>query len=247
VSFNIIGIRTHESNDGRLYPLVGDSYTPIEFEEHDGEPVWVTASALSVGEVAGGGIRNVAKMKDTKIDVMISDARLALACSKFDKGSTWWGIGGGGATAALVFTAVSKARAAHRRKGKLLMGQVRYPWLKNVGFTSKRDWKTNETIRLNLIENTSGTDRELVLDLILPKNVDACEVARAIAQRAARYRLDFTDVPDDRRERFEALVTCGPIAPEIGRFAMYRLPTFFKANASTAIPSQPRLPHSVEA
>ena len=82
------------------------------------------------------------RVRKVRIDFFITDARLAVACSKYDKGGGWVG----GAAAMIVFNAVSKARAAIRSHGKMLAGQVRYPWLRWVASTPKTGFTSDERL-----------------------------------------------------------------------------------------------------
>lgn len=95
MSFNIVAIRTAEETDGSLYPTIGDESSPIEMEQLDGRSTqhWV-ASLLRVGQVTPKGLEYIARFKHVQADVFITDARIAIACEKYDKGSTWFPIGG---------------------------------------------------------------------------------------------------------------------------------------------------------
>ena len=45
--------------------------------------------------------------------------------------------------------AISKARAAIRSRGKMLVGQVRYPWIQTVGSSPKDGWASEEKLILH--------------------------------------------------------------------------------------------------
>lgn len=63
---------------------------------------------------------------DVQIRLLVTDARVIIYCDKWTKSGGWIGFGAGGMAVALAANAVSKARASSRRKGKLLVGHVRY-------------------------------------------------------------------------------------------------------------------------
>jgi hypothetical protein len=234
MSFNILTIRTAEFDDGALYPVLGDAGSPIELEQLDGADVQrLVATALEVHEVVDGKLRSVVKVPDIKAHFLITDARIAIACEKYDKGGGWVGT----SLAVPVLNAISYARAAARRRGKMLVGHVRYPWLKSIGFSSKTNWLTSEALRLQVSSTVDGTPRWLFLDVTLPKNVDASKVAVAVAQRAARYRLAHDpEMTDEERQRFLQLASAAAKAAEPKKFVFFELPTFYKVNRATAYP-----------
>jgi hypothetical protein len=240
MEYSILAIRSAEEDDGRLYPIPGHEANQVQVEEWDGEPLRLLANRAQVSELVAGSWRTRQRVKDVKLAVMITDSRVVVCCSKFDKGGGWIGFGGAGAAVALAANGVSKARAAHRRRGKMLVGQVRYPWLRCVGFKPKTGWTSNEAIRLGVsVKSRDGAVHEIYLDLALPKNVDSAAVARAIVARAARYRLAHTGLDSDaHRSRFEELAE-GPTlaAPEPKKFAIYQMPVYAFVNAGSAYPA----------
>jgi hypothetical protein len=220
-----------------MYPVIGGDDWPVELEERDGDDLLVLeATALAVGELTASGIRHIERVQQIKAVIVISDSRVAIACVKFDKGGGWVGHGGGAAVMALGLNAISKARAAHRRKGKMLVGQVRFPWLSQVGACPRQRLLGEESLRMVLGENCGEAKRILAVDLTLPKNIDALHVSQTIAQRAARFRLEHTDVRDEHVGAFQALMAAERLSAEPKRFAMYKMPSFFNANPQTAFP-----------
>jgi hypothetical protein len=239
MGYSILAIRTAEDEDGRLYPVVGDDHSPVELESLDGSIQRLSGRAVMVSELVAGGLKTVARFKDIKVDLLITESRVALCCDKYEKGGGWVGFGAG-AFVALAANGVSKARAAHRRRGKMLVGQVRYSWLRCVGYKPKAGWGSSEKLRLGVaVKLNDGATRELLLDVALPKGVDSKAVARAIVTRAARYRLDHTAIDDgDERRKFEELAAAPQLAPpEPRKFAMYQMPRYFFVSRGTAYPA----------
>ena len=194
MSFNVLAIRSGlDTGDDALHPVLSDASSPdiIDFDAYDGPNVMrVVATALCVIRVRDGGLKTLARLRDVKIDIYTTDGRLALACVKYDKGGGWVGFGTG-ALVAVTANAVSKARAARRSRGKVLVGHIRYPWLKSVGASSKLGFTSSEAIRLEYSEMLSDGPVRSLLELTLPKNIDATLVAGEIARRAASYRLAY--------------------------------------------------------
>jgi hypothetical protein len=192
---------------GLIVPVPAPEANTIVMEPRDGRQVQrLTASAVEFK------IGRQTKFKDqkVKIELFVTEARFALACSKYDKGGGHRFFGGGGALALdVAFNSVSKIRAKVRSRGKMLVGQVRYPWLRRVGSTPKTGFGTHEKLYLETNVKGSGTT---LLTLVLPNNVDAAQVAAEIARRAARYQLATADLLGDSQQALEAVAAATPLA-----------------------------------
>ena len=113
MAFNILTIRTGDHDDGSLYPVLGAERDEVEFEPLDGRSVTkLFAEAAYIYRIVGNGIHEEAHVSDIRMAVYITDARVAVACSKYDKGGGWRG-----SLIAVPLNAVSMARAAYRRQG----------------------------------------------------------------------------------------------------------------------------------
>jgi len=114
VSFNVLAIRSGlDTEDDTLHPILSDASQPelIALDALAGTNVAkAVATAVCVLQVGGRGLRTLVKLRDVKIDLYITDSRLALACEKYDKGGGWVGFGAG-AVVAITPNAVSKMRA----------------------------------------------------------------------------------------------------------------------------------------
>jgi hypothetical protein len=206
--------------DGLTYPLPAERINDVVFEPLDGaNPQRLVSRSLSVHDTTGGTLKRLARLHDVKIDVIITDARVAVACSKYEKGGGWIGSPG----AMIMLNAASKARAAFRRRGKMLVGHVRYESLAAVGASPKMGFLDKEALRL-LVTTESGRGR--ALDITLPSNVDSVALARAITHRAAHHRLT-TDgtLGAEQRAELEQLANAASLHGEKGEFAFYRFPT----------------------
>ena len=182
------------AEQGLIFPIPGAQKNTVVFEPRDGEAIQSLTAKELVFKV---GNRTMLRVRKVRINFFITDARLAVACSKYDKGGGWVG----GATAMVVFNSVSKARAKLRSRGKMLAGQVRYPWLRWVASTPKTGFSSEETLILHSVAE-NGTP--MTLTLTLPKNIEASRVAAEIADRAARYRLSSEELDAEARAEIEA-------------------------------------------
>ena len=220
------------SRDGRLYPIPGEQNNEIELEDQDGtDIVRATATGLRLMEKKAGGDKwsEAMKVSDIKVSLFITDCRIALACSKYDKGGGWVGAN----PLVLPFNAVSKARAAVRRHGKMLVGQVRYPWLGLVGAAEKSGWLTNEQIQL--FAKDMATKDSLLLHVTLPKATSAVKLASEVARRAAIYRLaSEPDAPAASRDVWSKLTDPPPLHPPKGKYESHDLGAYWFAQPSHA-------------
>jgi len=232
-------------SDPTFYPILSEpgSRFPVETTVSDGNIAHVTADGARVLASGPNGDLSVATRMPPKLkwDVLITDTRVIVYCEKFDKGGGWGGWGLGGLAIAATANAVSKARAAHRRKGKYLVAQVRYAWLEHVLASPKQGWSSHETLRLRVNAEPSGANRMIMLELDLPKQIDANSVAHKIATRAARYRLVATpDMEPEERAKFEQLAETSLSTPKPSTGAnnrlwtSYAMPSSYRVSKSSA-------------
>lgn len=240
MSWNIVTIREgSDIGEDALYPLVGavDSQYVVDIDGRDGQVSVVQAKGLKVQELRGDKLVQVAKAADVKIDLYLTETRIAIGCEKYDEGGRYWGFGAG-AILALAANGISMAVAAVRRRNKALVGHIRYPWLYAVGASSKTGWTDEEMLRLRCYQRVNGVQRTLYLDLTLPKSVSAVWVAQQLMQRSARYRLQHDpSMEPSERAAFEGLAHAPPLVPEPKKFALYDVPTAFPVMSTTAFPS----------
>jgi hypothetical protein len=244
--FNVLTIRSGlNTGDDALYPILSDASRPevVALDDYDGpNGQHLTASAVHIIEVRDGALKTLIRLRDVKIDVYITDGRVALACEKYDKGGGWVGFGGVGLMVAVTANVVSKARAAGRSRGKVLVGHIRYPWVKAVGASVKTGIGTSESIRLEYAEKVSGVTVRKMLELTLPKNIDATHVAQEITRRATAFRLaHYPEMAAEARAKFASLNDAPPkLEPAPKKFAFVQLPTYYFVGAKTAYPPRPQ-------
>ncbi len=240
--FNILAIRTADDTDGSVWPVParqpGGQLT--EAEHHDGPSVvTLPVAAVFVGEVTGGGIRDVLRLSDITAWVTITDSRVIFAASKWDKGSSYIGFGGLGVAVALASTGVSKARAAARSRGKILAGQVRYPTLSFAGARQRDGRRGSDQIRLGFSRKLQGAPpaESYVLDLSLYYgSVNPMQAAEDIIRRCAAYRLAHYPGDDQaNKARLNGLLTA-QIRAQPGKFGIVQMPVYYYVGSRAAIP-----------
>lgn len=227
MSFDILAARTGADGlDDHLYPVPAapSSDGLIVTRPEDGRSILrAEATQVVVREAGPCGLTEISRLTDATAAVYVTDSRLAIACSRFDKGGGWLGSPG----VMLLLNGLSMARARIRSRGKTLVGHVRYPWLRSVGASSKQGWLDSEQVRLELVDRSAGPARRLVLELTVSKPVEAVQLAREITHRAAVHWLapGRATTPEDR-ESFEPLVSPPLLRPEPKKFAFYTLPVY---------------------
>jgi hypothetical protein len=232
------------TDDGARWPV--PSSEPggwlVDLEEGDGDPArmrWMPVTGVLEQEVLPGGAKTLNKLAKVSGFAYVTDARLVLAIENFDKGGTYVGFGGVGAAVGLAATGISKARAAHRRKGKVLVGHVRWQWAKAIA-VQPGNGKTHSSGTIRAVcETRNGTETMLYrLDLTVPGAVPALAVARDCIQRAASWRLARFPGRQDGWDRLREL-TGAPMldAPEKGKLAVYSMPNYFFVSRGSAYPA----------
>ena len=246
--FNLLTVRSADSTaDDFLYPAlaaVDDAPFLISTDGADGPQIThLRASKVVISEVMDGRRKEVSSLGDVKLDVLITDSRLALYCSKYDKGGGWIGSPG----AMLVSNAVSKTRAAIRRHNKLLVGQARYGWIASVGGTSKTSWLTDEQLRVIVTEKTPTGERVVILELTFPKGDDGRAIALEVASRAARYRLSSGEtLQEAEREQMVSVANAQRLQPEPKSYATHTLAAPYFVGAKMPIPPTQLSPELVQ-
>lgn len=183
--------------EGLIFPLPGQDKDSVVLEARDGESI-KRLQCKGIEIRARDEKRPELKIDGIKAGMFLTDSRLAFACSKYDKGGGW--IGGVGA---LALNAGSKALAAHRRKGKMLVGHIRYPWIESVHAQNGSTWR-NECLRV--VVRIPGLEGMAQFDFNLPRDVDAPAVASEIIRRTARFRLTHEqDLSPEEVARFNEM------------------------------------------
>lgn len=234
----VFGIREIEGEEpgeehGLLLPLPLPATNEVRREARDGDRVRrLACKALEIRDA--GAKKADTDLRDVKAQVLVTDSRVTFACSKYDTGSTWWGLGAG-ALLAIPATIGSKALAARRRRGKMLVGQIRYPWIRAVYAQNRSSWPTSKVLRLLV---NAGEGSTTSVDLSLAKEIDATEVATDLIRRAAAFRLAYDEDPlkTDERNRLIELSEIPPLVWEkgSGEMAGERFPTSWPATERSA-------------
>lgn len=240
--FNILEVRTEDESDAALYPILaaGRAPHPIATEPEDGTEIWrLQATGLRVIEVRDGKRVQLAELLDVDVDLLVTASRVIVACQEFEKSGKRWHTDNyldvTGYVAAGLANAIGRARAKSRNRGRCLVGHVRYPWLTQVGATTRTERGTHNALRLQIREKTTHAARLLLLEILLGKSTDAPAIAQRIAQLCAQFHLDRNAPPgSEHHDVFRALATAPVLMPEPKKYAFHVMPSYYYARPDTA-------------
>ena len=112
--FTVLAVVDSSHDDGSLYPIKDhDNTSLIKLEPLDGPNCErVAVSRLVVHQSIGGKFKEVVRLGDIKAEMIISDARVAVACMNYNRAG---GVGLGLVAAA----AINTARKAHTHTAEI--------------------------------------------------------------------------------------------------------------------------------
>jgi len=212
MDYRFLASRNPGEGDARLHPALSEA-GEVASEQGDGARVAVPLGAVEVKQLVPGGWTTCEQLTGARLGASITESRVIVHAERSPRRA-------GGA-----------ARRAHER----LVGQVRYEWLRSVGYRHRAGRGSWEEVRLAVVARSwSGQARELYIDLALTRRCDAAAVARAIVSRTARFWLARAHIGEDgQRARYEALVDAPAVpAPGAHEFAHYLLPRYVLIDAA---------------
>lgn len=222
MTFSVLAVRTGDEPQTTLYPDPGDTPDSIELTPADGQVQIYAATGLTILSLAGARRQQLAQFSDITATVLVTDQRLAVACSKYDTGGGSSGFGLAALAVAVTANAVSKGLAKRRRKGKTLVGHVRYDWLRQLEAKDRTGLLSKNSLELLLSDPTA--DGLLILGITLGKRETATSIATDIATRAAHYQAaQLTDASN--RTELEAYSRQATYQTLDGGTRRYRLPS----------------------
>jgi hypothetical protein len=240
MAYRFAVIRSSNDTDGRLYPLLGHDGESVQPEDWDVDHIQLVSKNLVVKDWIDKKPTQVLRLKDVPTSVIVTRSRLIVSCEQWNKGRRMWGLGLG-ATVAAATNLERRVRESRQRDGRLLLGHLRYHWIKEVGYYPRQNVVSPAQLRLSVSHKVdAGTDpHTLTVDLFLPLATNPLQLSQTIVRRAAKYRLEHFTVSDEQKEAFETLVS-NPAFPEPtgAQFSMCRMPSSYFVNASTAYPER---------
>lgn len=192
----------HDPELGLLAPVPSAAGSDtVHVDPTDGDcPLTFHCTSVTL-RIASGD--RVLQARDLRVVTTLTDGRVIFACSRFDKGGGWFGGLG-----AIALNAGSMALAARRRRGKTLVGHLRYPWISAVYAQNRSGMLSSEQLRIFFVDD--GV--RMQLDLGLPKDVDATAVATEMIRRTAAFRLGHEpELSDGQRAELAELAELAPL------------------------------------
>ena len=251
MTYNVLAVCENGEETFPLYPVLNDDIlvTGEALDGGFGEPIQV--SRVVIRRRVGNGYKTVMETKDLAFQVWITASRVVFYCKKFEKGGGWVGWGLGGLAVAVVANSVSHAITANRRKGKALVGNLRYPWISNDMFSPRAGFGTENDVRIAFVDGTEDSRPECDITFSIERYNDANRVARHIVDRIIAYRFASGEKMDaDEQRQFEELRTSGlAAAPQKGRLTSYRIPSSWRVplgmtKTPSTVPAFPPGPYS---
>jgi hypothetical protein len=130
-------------------------------------------------------------------DVVVTDQRLLYVCARWDVGGGWSSWGAPVGTALL--NVASRARAAARRRGVVMVGQIRWQWPTIMRVSSgspgpatgrRKHSEPASVLLLTKAAATRGYPALRLFDGSVAESAVAARVSRLILEAIVRFRLD---------------------------------------------------------
>lgn len=189
--------------DDSFLPVPNHQTDAVRTEPADGGSVThLRANGL---EIRGTQHGVLGKVDGNKVGVAITDCRLTMACTKYDTGGQW--LGG---LSALALEAGDRAIAAVRRRNKMLVGQIRYPWVAGVAVRGSHGWRKPAKF---IVFSSSAADEEFVTSISFSKDVDVTAAGLDLVRRVASFWLNFPDIPEEMRVELRAVTELDSLPP----------------------------------
>ena len=201
MSYPILVTRSTDEAPDPLYPQPADQADTVLLSPEDGQTVQFRLNALRTQKRVGKDWVKTAELAGCSASALITERRVVVACSNFSKGVGLRGYGVGGLIVAGLANATTKAAAAHRNKGQMLVGQILYEWMVFAIAHEGQGFRSNNQIRLFMLDPTEP--RMLELYLQLDKKNPATPYVREVVSRAARFQACRAG-SDELRAQLEA-------------------------------------------
>jgi hypothetical protein len=177
-AFRVLTIRSAGTTaQPALYPLLSQSSREvIAWEEQDGQEDGLTqryfrARGVTVSRIIDGAERPILRLRRLRFDVWVTAGRLVLACDRYRTSNAWQVAGPGAGFGAL---GLPSARA-DRRQGSMMVGHIRYPWIRSISPLPRRRWYGRDALIIEFAA-LPRTPMLLRLDLMLPLRGGELEV-----------------------------------------------------------------------
>ena len=229
MTYNAVRVIEFGEAAGLRYPSLDENLLIVP-EPADGPlDAPINASSVSVRRKVGNGWVNQVRATDISIQLWATGSRLLVYSRKYTKSGGWVGFNLSGLAVAAAANAISAGVAAGQRRGKALVGGIRYPWIAAVSFAPRNGRNTRETLEIEYVDGTDATKPTCSVTFHLENHVEANRIARYVADKVIAYRYASPlPIAENALERYEKLRTSGLMGPPPkGYLHSYRIPTSF--------------------
>ena len=222
-------VETGPGNDPFCVPIADDSYHIMPEVQDHSFGMLLPATAVSVEKCPKDKDRYTQAMggSNPDISVFVTDSRVVIACEKYNKGNGGRWVGG---LTAIAANAITRGVEGRLRRGKILVGHVRYEWLAMLAYYRKVSWLTEEKLVL-LYVDTQKTKWRVIITF--KKQVNAADVANDILRRACYYRTRMLDEIDEKEAAFyDRFLNRGELIPQSEKpdgASSIAMPTYYHA------------------
>lgn len=182
MEFSCLIIRSYEDRQsGAMYPIADKVTKSILLTSDDGIDTKRTVGTAWRHSNGSFGF-------DTRVEIIVTDVRVAISVPKYKKGGGWTG-----SIVGLLMNIPSYALAAHRHSQKTMLGHLHYPWLSLVGhsteFSMVRSTRQCDQLQLGYLVTSDDDPIRAGITISLSRDVDGPALANEVLRRACRHRL----------------------------------------------------------
>ena len=187
-----------------IYPMVNEELDPVQ-ESADGNMYSYRISGFRLSRKLNGqsGFSEVENIISHDNVMYLTESRLMVLNKKYNKNDAGSWVGFGGVTAMVVgeaLNAAGRAAEAHKRKGKVYIGMLRYEWISIIRYHEKKGVMSYPTLELYYEDINKTT---WCLTLYLTGNEGgAYTFADYIVHMIALHRTRMDDKKDDEMQEF---------------------------------------------
>lgn len=207
MAYNCLAIRSYEDRrSGTMYPILDKSTRTILLSSADGPDIKRTFGT-------GWSHSNGSFGLDARVEIIVTDIRVAMCIPRYKKGGGWTG-----GILGLLMNIPSHAIAAYRHSQGAMVGHLHYPWLSIVGlstsFSMMRGRPQNDELQLGYLVTSDDDPVRAGITVNLSSDVDGLAVANEILRRACQHRLMYeSDLDEEQRTILQELETTGIARP----------------------------------
>ena len=218
-----------------IFPYLSDDLIPLP-EAMDGNIRGYRLEGISLSKSPDGqkGFQEMLNLISRDNYLYLTESRLIVLNQKYNKNEAGSWIGFGGVSAMVIgeaLTAAGRAVEAHKRKGKALVGHLRYEWISMVRYKEKKGILSYPVLEIYYKDINKTT---WCLTLYLPtSDGGAYSFAEYLVHALAIHRTKMDDKKDEDTQKFIDKYTDVknhiPLPPAEGDFAQISVPVYYFA------------------